>query len=242
MFVAICDDDILYMNKVKEMVEQWGKDNNEDISVYLFNHGDALINSYQKSQIDVIFLDIMMPLLNGMDTAREIRKHDPIIKIIFLTSSPEFALESYDVKASSYLIKPASYDRLCSLLNDCKHSIHHEPKFIIVKTEAGFQKIYYHQIECIEAQNKKVLFYLEHGKCIEVLDTFVHCSKELLLNDGFYKCHRSYLVYLPAVNHFNSLEIETKSHKNVPIARSYAKEFKEAYFEYMFKEGGSSYD
>ena len=47
MFIAICDDDILYMNKVKEMIEQWGKDNNEDVSVYLFNHGDALINSYQ---------------------------------------------------------------------------------------------------------------------------------------------------------------------------------------------------
>ena len=59
--IAICDDDILYMNKVKEMIEQWGKDNNEDVSVYLFNHGDALINSYQKSKIDVIFLDIMMP-------------------------------------------------------------------------------------------------------------------------------------------------------------------------------------
>ena len=56
--IAICDDDILYMNKVKEMIEQWGKDNNEDVSVYLFNHGDALINSYQKSKIDVIFLDI----------------------------------------------------------------------------------------------------------------------------------------------------------------------------------------
>lgn len=55
MFIAICDDDILYMNKVKEMIEQWGKDNNEDVSVYLFNHGDALINSYQKSKVDVIF-------------------------------------------------------------------------------------------------------------------------------------------------------------------------------------------
>ena len=96
----------------------------------------------------------------------------------------------------------------------------HEPQFIIVKTEAGFQKVYYHQIECIEAQNKKVLFYLENNRRIDVLDTFVHCSKELLLNDGFYKCHRSYLVYMPAVDHFNSLEIETKSHKKIPIARS----------------------
>ena len=65
MNIAICDDDLLYMNQVKEMIEKWGKEHHEDVSIYLFNHGDALINSYQKSHIEVILLDIMMPLLNG---------------------------------------------------------------------------------------------------------------------------------------------------------------------------------
>ena len=66
MNIAICDDDLLYMNQVKEMIEKWGKEHHEDVSIYLFNHGDALINSYQKSHIEVILLDIMMPLLNGL--------------------------------------------------------------------------------------------------------------------------------------------------------------------------------
>lgn len=116
MNIAICDDDLLYMNQVKEMIEKWGKEHHEDVSIYLFNHGDALINSYQKSHIEVILLDIIMPLLNGMETAHEIRKNDSVVKIIFLTSSPEFALESYDVKASGYLLKPTTYEKLCSLL------------------------------------------------------------------------------------------------------------------------------
>ena len=219
MNIAICDDDLLYMNQVKEMIEKWGKEHHEDVSIYLFNHGDALINSYQKSHIEVILLDIIMPLLNGMETAHEIRKNDSVVKIIFLTSSPEFALESYDVKASGYLLKPTTYEKLCSLLNDCKQAFHYEPESIIVKTD------------------KEVLFCLNDGECLEVLDTFVHCSNELTTNDAFYKCHRSYLVHMPAIDHFNSIEIETKTHKKVPIARSYAKSFKEAYFEYMFKEG-----
>ena len=242
MNIAICDDDILYMNKVKEMIEAWAQQNHEKISIYLFNHGDALINSYQKSHIDVIFLDIMMPLLNGMETAHEIRKHDQAVKIIFLTSSIEFAVESYDVKASGYLVKPTNYNKLCTLLNECSQSIHHEPQFIIVKTDEGFQKIYYHTIECIEAQNKKVLFYLNNGYCIEVLDTFIHCSERLLLNDGFYKCHRSYLVYMPAIDHFNSTEIQVKSQKIIPISRNYAKNFKVVYFDYMFKKGNPDDD
>ena len=108
---------------------------------------------------------------------------------------------------------------------------------LLLLTDKGYRKIYYHLIECVEAQNKKVLFCLNDGECLEVLDTFVHCSNELTSNDAFYKCHRSYLVHMPAIDHFNSIEIETKTHKKVPIARSYAKSFKEAYFEYMFKEG-----
>ena len=161
MNIAICDDDLLYMNQVKEMIEKWGKEHHEDVSIYLFNHGDALINSYQKSHIEVILLDIMMPLLNGMETAHEIRKNDSVVKIIFLTSSPEFALESYDVKASGYLLKPTTYEKLCSLLNDCKQAFHYEPESIIVKTDKGYRKIYYHLIECVEAQNKKVLFFFK---------------------------------------------------------------------------------
>ena len=116
MNIAICDDDLLYMNQVKEMIEKWGKEHHEDVSIYLFNHGDALINSYQKSHIEVILLDIMMPLLNGMETAHEIRKNDSVVKIIFLTSSPEFALESYDVKASGYLLKGVSMDGLTNAI------------------------------------------------------------------------------------------------------------------------------
>ena len=116
MNIAICDDDLLYMNQVKEMIEKWGKEHHEDVSIYLFNHGDALINSYQKSHIEVILLDIIMPLLNGMETAHEIRKNDSVVKIIFLTSSPEFALESYDVKASGYLLKGVSMDGLTNAI------------------------------------------------------------------------------------------------------------------------------
>ena len=59
-----------------------------------------------------------MPLLNGMDAARELRQRDKSVKIIFLTSSPEFALESYEVKAQGYVLKPIAYDKLKKLLDE----------------------------------------------------------------------------------------------------------------------------
>ncbi len=83
MNIAICDDDLLYMNQVKEMIEKWGKEHHEDVSIYLFNHGDALINSYQKSHIEVILLDIMMPLLNGRKQLMKLEKMILSLKLFF---------------------------------------------------------------------------------------------------------------------------------------------------------------
>ena len=202
-------------------------------------NGQEVIASVRKNRPDVILMDIRMPKMDGVQCTKIIKDNYSEIKIIILTTfdDDEYVYNALKWGASGYLLKPTTYEKLCSLLNDCKQAFHYEPESIIVKTDKGYRKIYYHLIECVEAQNKKVLFCLNDGECLEVLDTFVHCSNELTTNDAFYKCHRSYLVHMPAIDHFNSIEIETKTHKKVPIARSYAKSFKEAYFEYMFKEG-----
>ena len=202
-------------------------------------NGQEVIASVRKNRPDVILMDIRMPKMDGVQCTKIIKDNYSEIKIIILTTfdDDEYVYNALKWGASGYLLKPTTYEKLCSLLNDCKQAFHYEPESIIVKTDKGYRKIYYHLIECVEAQNKKVLFCLNDGECLEVLDTFVHCSNELTTNDAFYKCHRSYLVHMPAIDHFNSIEIETKTHKKVPIARRYAKSFKEAYFEYMFKEG-----
>ena len=178
--IVIIDDETEILNVLSRFLIR-----NPNFSVNTYSNPISALNSIENTKVDLVLLDIMMPLLNGMETAHEIRKNDSVVKIIFLTSSPEFALESYDVKASGYLLKPTTYEKLCSLLNDCKQAFHYEPESIIVKTDKGYRKIYYHLIECVEAQNKKVLFCLNDGECLEVLDTFVHCSNELTSNDAF---------------------------------------------------------
>ena len=165
-----------------------------------------------------------MPLLNGMDAARELRQRDKSVKIIFLTSSPEFALESYEVKAQGYVLKPIAYDKLKELLDECAQSFAEEPKNMVIKTVTGYQKLYFHEIEYAEAQNKRVFFHLRSGNIIESAEPF-HSFEE-----------RSYLVYLQNVDHFTAAEITTKSGRNIPVSRGYAKAFKEAYFAQMFQD------
>lgn len=234
--IAVCDDSPLFLEQIASAIRKWSAENQIAASIHAYENGDSLISASMAEPFDIIFLDIIMPLLNGMDTARELRQNDKNVKIIFLTSSPEFALESYEVKASGYLVKPVTYGKLKETLDECIQAFAVEPKHLILKTASGYQKIYFHEIECIEAQNKKVLFHLRSGNTITSVDPFHFFEHQLAGKDGFFKCHRSYLVYLTNVDHFTGTEITTRSGKEIPIARSYAKAFKEAYFAQMFQD------
>ncbi len=234
--IAVCDDSRDFLQKAAELIEKWSEQSRIPTEIYRFDNGDALITENVSVRMDIIFLDIIMPLQNGIDTARELRQSDNAVKIVFLTSSPEFALESYEVKASGYLLKPVTYDKLKEILDECSYAFDVEPKNTVLKTTFGYQKIFFHDIEYLEAQNKKVIFYLRTGKTVRAVDPLYMLENRFTVSDGFFKCHRSYLVYLPNVDHFNQTEIITKSGHTVPIARGYGKAFQEAYFSTIFKD------
>ena len=234
--VGLCDDDKGYMEELTDMVRQWAKENKLKIELFSCDNGDKLLAQSTASHMDIVILDIVMPLLNGMDTARELRAQDTAVKLIFLTSSPEFALESYEVKAQDYLLKPVSYDRLREALDACCQMLCAEPKNMVLKTSFGFQKLYFGDVEYAEAQIKRVVFHLRTGREVDTPEPLHSLEDKLVSEDGFFKCHRSYLVYLPNVDHFNSTEIIMRSGRCVPIARGYAKAFQEAYFAQMFRE------
>lgn len=234
--IALCDDDRVFMQNTAQLIRQWSKQSGIPANLFLFDNGDELVAKSTSLHIDIIFLDIIMPTLNGMDIAKELRKRNTAVNIIFLTSSPEFALESYDVRAQGYLLKPVSYTKMTEILDECAHSFDTEPKNLVLKTPFGYQKLYFHDIEYAEAQNKRVLFHLKTGRTIEAMQPLYSFEDKCIDSNGFFKCHRSYLVYLPNVDHFSNTEITTKSGAKIPISRSFAKAFKEAYFTLMFQE------
>ena len=200
MRIALCDDNQDFLQNTVNLIRQWAAESGITAELFPFDNGDALLSKITGTHMDIVFLDILMPLQNGIDIGRELRQHDNVVQLIYLTSSPEFALESYETKAQ------------------------------------GYQRVYFHDIEFAEAQNKKVLFYLRTGQVITTITPFHVVEDQFLEEDGFFKCHRSYLVYFPNVDHFNASEIFMKSGQRVPIARGYSKAFKEAFFSLMFPE------
>lgn len=234
--IAMCDDSPAFMQSTGQLVRKWSEESKVPVDIFTFDNGDALIEKNMSLRMDIIFLDILMPMLNGMETAKELRQRDTAAKIIFLTSSPEFALESYEIKAQDYLLKPVTYEKIKKALDECVRALEFEPVHLVLKTDIGYQKLYLHDIEYIEAQNKRVLFYLREGHEIAVAEPLRAFEDKFAGSISFFKCHRSYLVYLPNVAHFNSSHVTTKSGRDIPIARGCTKAFKEAYFARMFQE------
>ena len=190
MRIAVCDDSPTFLHNAADLIKKWCVESDIQAEIILCGNGDELLA--QQKRLDAVFLDIIMPLFNGMETARELRQRDTAVRIVFLTSSPEFAIESYDVGASGYLLKPVSYEKIKYILDKCAKEIDTEKENIVVKTAFGYQKIFLSDIEYAEAQNKKVIFFLKDGRSIDAMQP-LH-SFEDKFTEGFFKCHRSYLL------------------------------------------------
>lgn len=105
--IAFCDDDMEVLHQMNELLDRYRVERNEDITYAAFQSPFELLTEIEKGiRPDILFLDVVMPGQNGMDVAKEIRQYDTNMKTIFLTSSPEFAVESYSVGAYFYQLKP----------------------------------------------------------------------------------------------------------------------------------------
>lgn len=235
MKIAVCDDEKQFVDAICPLLKQWAEKNSIKLTLYRFNNGDDLIAAHRNICMDLIILDIIMPLLNGMDAARELRKENQAVPIIFLTSAKEFAVDSYEVKAFHYLIKPVDELKLFLVLDDFLKTVTLPQSLFTAQTDKGFCKIVVDDVDYLEAQNKEVLVHLSNGKTIAIRELFSKCEEIFSLENGFFRCHRSYIVNLNNIEQFTKSEIITSLKSGIPISRNRYVAFKETYFNHMFE-------
>ena len=232
--IIACDDDAAFLDSLNTMIARWSSDSGVLCDVTLTTRGEDMLARHAASRADVIILDMIMPLVDGMDAARELRRTDSAVRIVFLTSSPEFALESYEVKAYDYLLKPVGYERLARLLDELAAARQAPTQELVIKTTYGYQAVRLVDVEFAEARNKHVVFHLRDGRELEATEPFRAVEDRVAGLPDFFKCHRSYLVNLRNIDHFSSAEIITRTGALVPLARSCRHGFQDAYFAARF--------
>ena len=234
--IAFCDDDMEVLHQMNELLDRYRVERNEDITYVAFQSPFELLTEIEKGiRPDILFLDVVMPGQNGMDVAKEIRQYDTNMKIIFLTSSPEFAVESYSVGAYFYQLKPIweeSFFRLMdAVLAECEKK---KKNSLILRSKDGITRINLQQLEYCEVLGRKLLFHLENGAVMESAGSLDDLAGQLMQYSNFFRPHRSFLVNMEYIQNISSRSIKMVNDAEIPIPHGKCSEIKNTYMEYAF--------
>lgn len=234
--IAFCDDDMEVLHQMNELLDRYRVERNEDITYAAFQSPFELLTEIEKGiRPDILFLDVVMPGQTGMDVAKEIRQYDTNMKIIFLTSSPEFAVESYSVGAYFYQLKPIweeSFFRLMdAVLAECEKK---KKNSLILRSKDGITRIDLQQLEYCEVLGRKLLFHLEDGAVLESAGSLDDLAGQLMQYSNFFRPHRSFLVNMEYIQNISSRSIKMVNDAEIPIPHGKCSEIKNTYMEYAF--------
>ena len=235
--IAVCDDNIDDLSNMVQLINVYRASKNLNCDYAVFPNGFELISALEKGRrFDIYCLDIIMPGFTGIDVAKEIRVFDKTAPILFFTSSPEFALESYSVKAINYVLKPVSQEKLFFTFDEMLEQIKAEKDdAIIVKSNDGIQKILIANLVFAEVIGRNVLYHLLSGKVIECTESFSSVCTNLLKYGCFIKTHRSYIVNMQYVDTIENRHMILQTLSTVPVAQGKAREIKQQYLDYQME-------
>lgn len=239
MRIAICDDDRQELLLISRLVEEYSGCGFEagKMEVCSFENNLDLIAQIESGKhFDVFLLDVIMPHMNGIELASEIRSKDQVAKIVFLTSSPEYAVESYAVSAFHYLLKPIRRDKLFPVLEKaCSEISSRLKQYIVVRTQTGLSKVFFHDLIYVEVLGRTVYFHQKSEVTIESTSTISQVEAILLRDTRFIKPHRSYIVNLDYVKSLSQEGFRTTGGKFIPVSRNIFKEVKQGYIDHSFR-------
>ena len=217
--IAVCDDEQQQTEYVKMLVKKWAGENNIQINIAMFDSAENFKSAATDGQkFDILLLDIQMGGQNGVELAKEIRQSDKKLAIIFITGFADFMSEGYDVSALHYLMKPVKEDKLFEVLDKAAESLRKTSRTVIFPKTGGDVKIKANDIVYAEVLSHTVAVYLANGKSEEFQMRI--SDIEQLLGDGFFRCHRSYIVSMKYVRRVTKTAMILENGREIPLSRN----------------------
>lgn len=235
--IAVCDDDNAVLEKLEQFLDRYCAERRLKIERTAFCSPLELMASIERgTRYDILLLDVLMPGENGIETAAEIRSYDSNVKIIFLTSSAEFAVESYTVDAYYYQLKPIELTRFFELMDAVLSACERErTNGLILRCKNGITRIEARQVEYCEVIHRTLFIHLTNGRVLEKIGSLDELSDQLMPLGSFLRPHRSYLVNLEYVKNLSYRAITMSCLTEIPIPRGKYNEIKDAYLAYAFQ-------
>ncbi|MDT4377037.1 LytTR family DNA-binding domain-containing protein [Blautia coccoides] len=221
--IAVCDDSKKMVINMENSLKDYAADTGRELRVFTFYNGEELLSNYH-CKYDILFLDIKMPGINGIEVAEKIREKDQKVIIIFLTSLVQHALDGYKVNAANYLIKPITKSRLKMELNRWIGKLEQsEDPYITVHNDSGDYKILLKSISYIETYNRNLMIHTDQGNivCYWKMKEMENKIRQY----GFARNHSSFIVNLFYVSNIEKMDIKLMTGERIPIGKSKKKDF-----------------
>jgi DNA-binding LytR/AlgR family response regulator len=229
--VMICDDEQEMCAAIRAHLERFSTETGETFSVREVHSGEALLCQFT-DDLDLVFLDIKMDGITGMDAARKLRRDHKNVCIIFITTMTQYALEGYEVHAYGFLKKPLRYAQFrLQLLDTLRHLEPRKTANITLKAEGEIHSISLPDLLYLEVLDHDLRFVRINGAL--TCHATMRDMGESLRGKGFFRCHKSYTVNLAHVARITPDGVKMSNGDVLPVSKHRRKEFLEAFASFV---------
>lgn len=230
--IGICDDEDIILDKISLLIQENFNLLNCDFETIKFNNANSLIKTHSEDNFDVVFLDIDMPVMNGLDAAQVIKTNNPNTVIIFITSKDELVYESFRVQPFRFIRKTKLTEEISEAIKETYKLLNNNSYKINVKIDNNVYEIGINSILYIESSRNYIIINTVSDKRYKYKDSIN--QKETELKDyGFIRTHLGYLVNLRYVQRLIGDSLLLKNNQKIPISRSRIQYVKQMLIEYL---------
>ena len=216
--IIICDDVASDSAFLRSLVTTWAASRNVQAEIAVFASAEAFLFAYTDNKsCDILLLDIEMGKLNGVDLARQIRKLDKEVQILFVTGYSDYIADGYDVEALQYLMKPVSQEKLYTSLDRAMEKLKKNSAALFLEQPDGMVRIPLYEIRYLEVRANYVTVHADAPYSVKTTLT----ALEEKLDDSFFRVGRSFIINLRYVRKVTKAEVILEGTISVPLSRGF---------------------
>lgn len=232
--VAIVDDHAEYIDVLAKHLGQYQKDKHTDFSIRTFSSALEMISEYEPDY-DILFLDIEMPYMNGLELAKSIRKSDPYAIIVFVTNMPQYAVKGYEVNAFDYMVKPIDYSAFEVKMDVIMQAVKKDREANIkIPWEDSVRNLSSDDVLYIEVRDHWLYFQTTDEE-YQMLGSLKE-MEDLLKDHHFVRCSKSYLINLQHVTRMKSDNVSIQGGYELKISRAKRKAVQFAFIDFYHNQ------
>ncbi len=221
--IALCDNEDIYLERYHSKLESLAKKLNINLDIIRFSSGESLLFYLEDhpNKFQLIYLDIVMGGINGIETALQIRKLNTFVKLVFLTTSKDFVYSAFDANATNYLIKDLHDDKFDQVFNSVYKEIkqNHNQPALTISTKQGSIFVPYQDIAYFESVKRILVCHKSNKQKIEYYYKISDLHEELKSKD-FVLVHRSFLVNMQYILKLTKTDVYLKNGVILPVSRN----------------------